>query len=67
MTIQCKLELLRAGKGIITNDRELDAMIALDGPLFDNVRSAPNPKRIGVWDQYVAWIGESTTPPEVKR
>lgn len=56
MTIQMKLEALKAGQKIITNDEELDAMMALDSELFDDVRSIHNPNQLGVKDQYVAWI-----------
>ena len=56
-TLRSKIEQLKAGERVITNDVEMDAMIDLDGDTMQQVRSIPNPKRCGVWDQYVAWIG----------
>lgn len=51
-----KLESMKRGEEVITNDAELDAMLELGDDSIDDVRSVPNPKRVGVLDQYVAWI-----------
>lgn len=56
MTVAIKLEALRAGKHVITNDAEMDAMIEMDGDTMQLVRSIPNPHRVGLRDQYEAWI-----------
>ena len=49
----------------LTNDGELDAMLASGNDAIKLVRSTPNPKRVGLRDQYIAWISDSITPPEV--
>ncbi len=54
--MKLKLESLKSGNVIVTNDEELDLMMSLDSELFDYVRSAPNPERVGIKDQYIAWL-----------
>lgn len=51
-----KLERMRSGLKVITNETELDAMLASGDPSAYAVRSIPNPDRVGLLDQYVAWI-----------
>ena len=67
MTPQAKLAAMYQGHAIITNDSEMETICALDDTSWKLIRSAPNPNRVGLRDQYVAWIGEATTPPEVLR
>jgi hypothetical protein len=55
---QRQLDRLKAGERIITNDIELEAIFELPGDDWKYIRSLPNPERCGIWDQYVAWIGE---------
>ena len=52
-----KLDRMKCGERIVTNDAELDAMLALDDDSVYEIRSLPNPNRVGVLDVYVAWIG----------
>lgn len=56
VTAKDKLEAMKNGERVITNDAELDSMLELGDDSIDDVRSVPNPKRVGVLDQYVAWI-----------
>ena len=53
---QLKLNELKSGKQVITNELELDIMLSLGDDAIYQVRSAPNPKRVGLLDQYIAWI-----------
>jgi hypothetical protein len=55
-TAQWKLDRIKLGQRVITNDRELDLMAELDGEVMNRVRSIPNPEQCGLLDQYVAWI-----------
>lgn len=64
MTIQAKLEALKGGKHVITNDAEMDAMLAWDSDTMKLVRSKPNPNRLGLRDQYIAWISELEAPDD---
>ncbi len=45
---------LRAGRTVITNDAELDILEVLLGPDCGQLRSLPNPQRLGTKDVYVA-------------
>ena len=54
--IRWKLDAMHSGNDVITNNRELDAMNELK-PTAE-IRSLPNPGRVGLLDQYVAWTGE---------
>jgi len=51
-----KMQAMRDGEHIITNDLEMDEMTKLDSELMCYVRSIPNPKRLGTLDVYEAWI-----------
>lgn len=61
-----KFEQMKTGQTVITNDTELnllsDYFVEHDGPdadlYFANCASVPNHKRVGILDQYVAWIGD---------
>ena len=64
MTVKDKLKAMKKGESVVTNDRELDAMLALDDDAIYKVRSIPNPKRVGIRDQYIAWIGQPDKPFE---
>ena len=65
MTPLDKLTAMQRGQAVITNDAELNAMLVSGNDAIKLVRSLPNPKRIGLRDQYIAWISDSMTPPEV--
>ena len=60
-----KIRFLKEGRAIITNDAELDQMMAFDDSWAVEIRSVPNPGRIGVKDQYIAWIGRADFIPPV--
>ena len=49
-----KLDRMMQGERVITNDNEMELM--LDDDRIKLVRSMPNPDRLGLRDQYVAWI-----------
>lgn len=61
-----KFKRMKAGERVVTNDKQLDILsahfTAHDGDdaniYFRSVVSKPNPKRVGILDQYVAWIKE---------
>ncbi len=65
--IRYKLNELKTGRSIVTNDNEMDAMIDKDSDTMKLVRSKPNSKRVGLLDQYIAWIGEIDNCPDVSR
>ena len=58
------LTRLKAGERIVTNDETLDAIIdhCQDDDTRYDIRSIPNPKRCGIYDQYIAWIGPTSNP-----
>lgn len=57
---------LKAGERVVTNDETLNALAAYfhddetaeAKAFFSEVRTLPNPKQVGVLDQYVAWIDD---------
>ena len=59
-----KWEEMKAGKRVIASDHTLDALDEHfknnDGPEADlycgSVASLPNPKRVGVLDEYIVWL-----------
>ncbi len=53
-----KLERMKRGETVITNDAEMDEMSASGDEAAHTIRSLPNPNQIGTQDQYEAWIGE---------
>lgn len=57
-----KLDAMKRGEVVVTNDKEMDLMTALAGDVMSKVRSLPNPDRVGVKDQYIAWIGPKKPP-----
>ncbi len=59
MSTKEKIQAMRAGKQIITNDKEIDDMLKIDEKLYSTLLSKINPNRIGLLDKYVAWIGKS--------
>jgi hypothetical protein len=50
-----KIAAMKRGETVVTNDEELDMMGTLDE--LRGMRSLPNPDRVGIKDQYIAWIG----------
>ena len=54
--MRSKLDRMKCGNTVITNDRELDAMRDTGDEAYYVVRTLPNPNRCGVLDQYRAWI-----------
>lgn len=56
MTSQAKLDAMKRGERVITNEEQMEEMMRLESETMDDVRSIPNPNRVGVKDQYVAWI-----------
>ena len=59
-----KLERMKQGETVVVNDAEFDAMLAAGDDAAYEVRSLPNPKRVGINDVYVAWIGEPRASPK---
>lgn len=57
-----KLAAMKKGEVVVTNDEEMDQMLALGDDAIMKVRSLPNPDRVGIKDQYIAWIGAATPP-----
>ncbi len=53
---QEKLNAMKAGSKVVTNDQEMDLMSELDGVTMNRVKSLPNPAQIGTKDSYIAWI-----------
>lgn len=51
-----KLDAMKRGERVITNDHQLDDMILLGDEAAYKVRSMRNSKQVGTLDQYVAWI-----------
>lgn len=64
ITARQKLDALKAGKVVITNDAEFDSMRALEDDAICKVRSVLNPHRLGLRDQYIAWIGPALPVPD---
>jgi len=64
--LRSKLEAMKKGEIVVTNDEEMDQMLALDDDEIVKVRSLPNPQRVGIKDRYIAWIG-SPKPPSVPK
>lgn len=62
MTPADKLKAMKKGDVVVTNDGEMDQMLELGDDAIYKVRSLPNPRRLGVKDQYIAWIGEADKP-----
>lgn len=61
-----KLAAMMRGEVVITNDEEMDLMqemreLPSGDPLWE-MRSLPNPDRVGILDQYIAWIGGPKSP-----
>ena len=65
MTPKQKLDSMKRGNMVITNDQEIDVMLKLGDEAVYEIRSLPNPKQTGTKDQYVAWIGEVKTVGEI--
>ena len=55
-TAREKLNRMKNGEKIITNDKEMDQMLELGDDAINWVRSLPNPGRVGIMDKYTAWI-----------
>lgn len=47
---------LKMGKVCITNSLEMD-LFPSDDPAMNFLKSFPNPNRVGILDQYIAFIG----------
>ena len=60
-----KLEKMKAGAVVVTNVNQLDDMLTLGDKAIYEVRSLPNPNRVGILDQFIAWIGDSMVPPSM--
>lgn len=60
-----KLEAMKRGETVVTNDQELDIIMTTGDDALLHMRSLPNPDRVGLLDQYVAWIGSER--PMTKR
>ena len=50
-----KMNKAESGKRIITNSKEINAMLLLDEKFY-NLKSIPNPNRCGLLDQYIAYF-----------
>ena len=52
------LDDVEAGRPRVTGNKQLDAMVAAcpDDPRWDRLRTVPNPRRVGVLDQYIATL-----------
>lgn len=65
-----KWDELKRGEQVIASDETLDALSAYftdhDGPdadrYFRYCASVPNPKRVGIRDQYIVWLKEAPLP-----
>ncbi len=51
-----QLENMKEGKRVVTDNMELDLMLASGDESAYLVRSLPNPASKGYRDQYIAWI-----------
>ena len=56
--LEKKVKDLLEGKRIITNGQELDEIEKVMGDECNWLRSIPNPRRLGILDQYEAWISK---------
>jgi hypothetical protein len=54
-SIARKVAELKDGCRVITYDDELDAMMRFDSDTMNHVATVPNPHRVGLKDQYIAW------------
>jgi hypothetical protein len=52
-----KIQAFKRGERMIVSGAWLDVLSDLDPDLACKVKSIPNPDRVGLLDQYVAWIG----------
>jgi hypothetical protein len=56
---------LRSGERIVTCDEILDAIQDLDDDFAARISSVHNRNRVGVKDQYIAWVGDTARPPDI--
>jgi hypothetical protein len=59
-----KMEQLLAGQRVIVSDEWLDSMSEHEAA--SSIRTAHNRKRLGVYDQYVAWIADAAKPTDLE-
>jgi hypothetical protein len=59
-----KMEKLLAGQRAIVNDEWLNAVN--DHPSAGLIRTAMNRRRVGILDQYVAWIADEAAPADLE-
>ena len=59
--IRNKVEALRRGERIVTNDAELDEIGPALGDDGNRLKSVPNGRRVGILDQYEAWLEKLKT------
>ncbi len=61
------LDRMQHGQTIVLSDTVLDAMVQADMAnnisALDNLRTLPNPDRVGMLDKYVGWIGDLRPQP----
>jgi hypothetical protein len=55
VALKKKLDRMRNGERVILSDRELDALLTMEGDAY-HVRTVPNPKRLGMLDTYIGWL-----------
>ena len=51
-----KLMLLKQGQKLVVSDADLDEMLASGDITACEIRTIPNPNRVGTLDVYIAWI-----------
>ena len=51
-----QIQALQRGEKVIIGDAGLDLIQAFFPKVSEKIASLPNPNRVGILDQYVAWI-----------
>jgi hypothetical protein len=51
-----KLQRFLSGQRIIASCEDMDRLEGLDWQIAKRLVSIPNPERVGILDQYVAWL-----------
>lgn len=59
------VEKMLNGKSVILSDASLDWIGENSDTVGNMIRSLPNPRRVGILDAYICWIGEPATIEQV--
>ncbi len=60
------VERLKNGERLVVSDRTMDALEGLDDHFVKNLRSVPNPDRVGLLDKWIAYMDPVTLQDAIK-